>query len=140
MSEKFFLDTNIFLYSFDRDSKQKRVKASRLISEALSTGLGVISHQVIQEFVSVADSKFKNSFSPQKLVLYFEEVLFYLWKSYPDRELFVSAIQIRDKYKLSWWDSLIVAAALATGCRKLYTEDLQHQMEIYTLEVINPFV
>lgn len=138
--ERFFLDTNIVIYSFDKSAPKKQKKAQALLAEALSTGKGIISHQVIQEFVSVADSRFKGIFDHEHLVLYLDEVLFSLWKAYPDREIYLSALEVRKKYGLSWWDSLIVAAALSTDCRTLYSEDLQHGQSISTLRIMNPFV
>ena len=138
--DKFFLDTNIIIYSFDKSSRKKKNISVELIDNALSTGQGVISHQVIQEFVSVAISKFKKNFNAEKLTIFFEEVMFPLWKAYPDREMYISALQIQDKYQLSWWDSLIVASALITGCNKLYTEDLQHGLQCHTLKIINPYL
>ncbi len=136
---RFFIDTNILIYCFDRRYPAKQKKSNELIAEALSSGLGVISHQVIQEFVSVALTKFQKSFNPEQLIAYLDEVLFGLWKSYPSREMYLEAILLQRSYKLSWWDSLVVAAAIETGCSIIFSEDMQHEGRIATVDIINPY-
>ena len=59
MSDRFFIDTNIFVYTFDHVNNNKKAIARSLIQNALSSGEGVISYQVIQEFLNVATRKFK---------------------------------------------------------------------------------
>jgi predicted nucleic acid-binding protein len=138
-SQRFFLDTNIFVYCFDSTASRKKAKSNELVARALSSGAGIISHQVIQEFVSVALTKFRKVFDPARLVVYLDEVLFTLWKAYPSRETYISAVEIQKQHHLSWWDALIVAAALDTGCHLLFSEDLQHGLRIGTLLIQNPF-
>ena len=59
MKDRFFLDTNIIVYSFDSNAVEKQKKARELIAESLSSGNGIISVQVVQEFLNVATKKFK---------------------------------------------------------------------------------
>jgi predicted nucleic acid-binding protein len=139
-SERFFLDTNVLIYCFDLDAALKRKTANELVAHALSSGLGVVSHQVIQEFVSVASLKFRKRFDSDRLILYLDQVLFTLWKVYPSREMYIAAVQIQKHYQVSWWDSLIVAAALDVGCRIIFSEDLQHGLRIETAQILNPFI
>ena len=139
LHERFFIDTNIFVYCFDVGAKEKRRKAIATIDYALSSGLGVISHQVIQEFASVALSKFRSVFSAAKLILYCDEVLFPLWRAYPSRESYLTAIELFDAGALSWWDALIAASAIDCGCLYLVSEDFAAESKIKSLEVVDPF-
>ena len=137
---RFFIDTNIIVYSFDKASPKKHKKSLELVGEGLSSGKGIISHQVIQEFVSVISGKFADMFDTERLVLYLDEVLFSLWKAHPDRDSYLTALQLKQELEISWWDALVVASALASDCKILYTEDLQHNQRIRTLQVVNPFL
>jgi predicted nucleic acid-binding protein len=75
MSDKAFLDTNIFAYSFDHSNSEKRNKASALIKTHLENGSGVISYQVVQEFINVSYRKFKHPMTLSELERYIEDVL-----------------------------------------------------------------
>ncbi|MCK4608895.1 MAG: PIN domain-containing protein [Gammaproteobacteria bacterium] len=135
--ERFFLDTNILIYSFDHSDKIKRNKAQELVSVALSSGLGVISYQVVQEFLNVAGKKFV--FPSAKLRLYFDKVLDPLCEVYPDMKLYRFAVDIKDRFKFSFYDSLIIASAIESDCKVLYSEDLQDGQVLLGLKVKNPF-
>ncbi len=137
--ERCFLDTNILIYCFDHKAPEKRRVSQFLLDKAISSGNGVISHQVIQEFVSVAQSKFKIPLTQSKTVGFLDDCLFPLWKSYPSRELYLSALEIQKSYETSWWDSLVIASALDCECRFLITEDLTHGLAIREMEIVNPF-
>ncbi|MDZ7807998.1 MAG: PIN domain-containing protein [Gracilimonas sp.] len=140
MSDKAFLDTNIFAYSFDRSNKSKRQLASDLIKHQLENGTGVISYQVVQEFINVSYRKFKNPMSLQELERYIEDVFSHLWQVYSSKDLIYSAIGVKEQFKFSFYDSLIIAAALEAGCSTLYSEDLQHKQKIYSVQIIDPFM
>jgi predicted nucleic acid-binding protein len=139
MSAKFFLDTNIFVYSFDTTCQAKQIKAKELIQEALSTNMGVISYQVIQEFLNVASKKFAVALKTTDLRMYFDEILSPLCDIYPSLDFYIFALEIKSQTGFSFYDSLIVATAIKSGCRKLYTEDMQDQRTIMGLKIINPF-
>jgi predicted nucleic acid-binding protein len=139
MKDKFFLDTNIFVYTFDDAHPEKQKKAQELIGEALSKRRGVISYQVVQEFLNVAIKKFAKPFSPIELNLYLDQVLFSLCEIYPSDEFYLFALEIKYYTHFSFYDSLIVAAALKTGCKILYSEDLQDGQNIAGLVIRNPF-
>ncbi|MFP8489259.1 PIN domain-containing protein [Gracilimonas sp. Q87] len=140
MSDKAFLDTNIFAYSFDRSNKSKRQLASDLIKHQLENGTGVISYQVVQEFINVSYRKFKSPMSLQELERYIENVFSHLWQVYSSKDLIYSAIGVKEQFKFSFYDSLIIAAALEAGCSTLYSEDLQHKQNIYSVQIIDPFI
>jgi predicted nucleic acid-binding protein len=126
-------------YPFDTNEPKKQKIAHKLISEALN-GSGIISHQVIQEFVSVASTKFKKPFTLPQLCMYMEEVLFSLWRVSPSRESYITACEVQERYKLSWWDALIVASAIEAQADCIYTEDLQHGQSFGSVLVVNPFI
>lgn len=72
--------------------------------------------------------------------LYVDKVLMFLWDIYPGIELIHSALDVSERWKYSFHDSLIIAAALEASCSILYSEDLQHEQKIYSLQIINPFL
>jgi predicted nucleic acid-binding protein len=139
MSDRAFLDTNIFAYSFDQTAPDKKRIANTLIKEQLEDGSGVISYQVVQEFINVSYRKFSSPMSLRELERYIEDVLSNLWKVYASQDLIYSAIGIKEQFQYSFFDSLIIAAALEAGCSTLYSEDLQHEQKIYSVQIINPF-
>jgi predicted nucleic acid-binding protein len=136
---RFFLDTNVFVYTFDETSPLRKAKARELVEMALTTGLGVISHQVVQEFLNVAGSKFATPLSSADRSRYLEEVLVPLWRVSPSASLYGRALETQERSGYGLYDSLIVAAALTAGCRILYSEDLQSGRRFDALTVTNPF-
>lgn len=137
--EKFFIDTNIFVYSFDDGHLLKQKNAKQLIEHALISSKGVISYQVVQEFINVSSKKFSVPMSSQEQKLFLHKVLMPLCEIYPDKVLYEMAIELSDRYQFSFYDSLIVASALQSDCKILYSEDLQHGQSIFKLKIINPF-
>lgn len=137
---KFFLDTNILVYSFESNSPHKMEIARRLIREAVDLGRGVISYQVIQEFFNVAFRRFSTPMSQGEALLYYSSTLRPLFAVGFSPVLLFRAIRVRDEHQVSWYDSLIFAAALESGCGVLYSEDFQHNAIIEGLRVQNPFL
>jgi predicted nucleic acid-binding protein len=136
----FFLDTNVFVYTFDEGSPVWRARARELVELALTTNLGVVSHQVIQEFLNVATSKFAVPLTPNDCRIYLEKVLAPLWQVSPTVSLYSAALEIQEDSGYGLYDSLIVAAALSAGCGTLYSQDLQHGRRFGSLTIIDPFV
>ena len=138
-ADKFFLDTNILVYSFDPDAPNKAAIAEKLVIRGRSSGLGVISYQVAQEFINVALRRFAATMSAGELERYSLRVLFPLLQIHSSPQLFLHALHLQVRSKLSWYDSLIVAAALQSGCKILFSEDLQDQQRFGDLVIQNPF-
>jgi predicted nucleic acid-binding protein len=136
---RFFLDTNIFVYTFDETSPLRKAKARELVEMALTTGLGVISHQVVQEFLNVSGSKFAVPLSFADRNRYLDQVLVPLWRISPSAALYARALEAQERSGYGFYDSLIVAAALAAGCRILYSEDLQAGRRFDSVTVVDPF-
>jgi predicted nucleic acid-binding protein len=131
-----FLDTNILVYADDLDAGPKRKHAQDLLAEALGSGTGVISTQVLQEFFSISTGKLgvDPAVAKRKVELLGEMDLVRI-----DLELILSAIDLTRLHSFSFWDGLIVRAAATAGCQVLLTEDLQHGQIIDGVRIENPF-
>ena len=135
-----FLDTNIFIYTFDRGAPDKARRANGLVSEALATGAGIISFQVAQEFVAAARKPFQPPMSFEQIERYWHTTLRPLLLVHSSPGLFIRALDLARRDQLPWYDSLIVAAAIQGGCEILYSEDMQHGRCFGDLAVQNPFL
>lgn len=139
MSGRHFLDTNVLVYSFDKNHPEKREGARELIARALRDGSGIISNQVVQEFLNVALHKFVSPFTVGDCGSYLSAVLEPLCQVYPDMDLYRKALEVRHMTAFSFYDSLIVAAAIRGRCARLLTEDMQEGREIEGVTIVNPF-
>ena len=140
MSGRFFLDTNVFAYTFDAQSPAKAKRASQLIRQAVDTGNGIVSYQVVQEFFNLAFRRFQRPMSVAEAEQYLITVFRPLLAVHSSPALYVEAMRISGRYRLSWYDSIVVAAALQSDCDLLYSEDLQHWQMIEGLLIENPFL
>ncbi len=139
MTAKYFLDTNIFVYSFDTRAPKKVKRAQALIHAAITQRSGCISSQVVQEFINVATRKFAHPMSASECREYLSAVLTPLCEIFPSVALYEFALQIMEESKYHYYDALIVAAAIRGGCNILYSEDLQHGRLIHGVTIRNPF-
>ncbi len=139
MSGRFFLDTNIFVYTFDRDAPAKANAALELVREGISTRKGMVSYQVVQQFFSVALGRFASPLSLPEAEHYFATTFRPLLAVNSSPVLFLNALRVKDTYRFSWYDSLIVSAALQGECELLYSEDLQSEQKVQNLRIQNPF-
>jgi predicted nucleic acid-binding protein len=140
MSDRFFLDTNIFVYSFDQGAPLKAGKAEQLIRKALTTRKGIVSYQVVQEFFNVALRRFSQPMRQGDAEQYLATVFRPLLGVHSSPGLYADALRIQAQSGLSWYDSLIVCAAVQARCDFLFTEDLQHGQRFGSLRVQNPFL
>ena len=140
MKDKYFIDTNILVYSFDKSNLQKQQTSKEIVSDALYNHEGCISYQVIQEFINVALQKFDTPLTKDDCIKYVINVLEPLCEVLSSIELYKDALEIKDSWQYSFYDSLIISSALRANCNILYTEDLQHKQGIRDLIIINPFV
>jgi predicted nucleic acid-binding protein len=139
MSDKFFIDTNVFVYSFDPTAKRKQKIAKDLVASALAQNTGIVSYQVIQEFLNVATQKFAQPLTPQDAKQYLAQVLYPLCEVFPTESLYSVALDLSKDTQYSFYDSLILAAAVAGGCKTLYSEDLCHGRTVAGVTIQNPF-
>jgi predicted nucleic acid-binding protein len=139
MSGRFFLDTNIFVYSFDASSPKKAAQAQKLIRNALATGGGIVSYQVVQEFFIVALRRFSKPMSSLDAQQYLSTTFRPLLAVHSSPALYGEALRIGARFELPWYDSLIVASAIEGECGVLYSEDFQDGQQIGSLTLSNPF-
>jgi predicted nucleic acid-binding protein len=140
MSAKAFLDTNILVYTFDGLDLAKRETARTMVGSALRDRTAIISYQVIQEFLNVATRKFATPLTEADSALYLKQVLNPLCEVHSSIDLYEDALDIQERWKYGFYDSLILAASLAGECDLLFTEDLQHGQKIRDITIINPFL
>lgn len=106
----------------------------------MSDNLGIISYQVIQEFINVATKKFLTPLSLNDCRLYLNRVLSPLCEIFPSINLYMAGIELMENTGFSFYDSIIIASALQGGCKTLYSEDMQHERVVLGLMIINPFL
>jgi predicted nucleic acid-binding protein len=140
MNDRFFLDTNIFVYLFDQSAPQKTETADRLISEAIATGKGAISYQVVQEFFNAAFRLFPEPMRLDQSEHFLSSVLRPLWTVHSSPALCIKALHIFERFHVQWYDALIIAGALKGECGILYSEDFQNRQKFDDLEIRNPFL
>jgi len=135
MQDKVFLDTNILLYCYSNDEIEKQ-KISLSILDTTDNLL--ISHQVINELSNVLFKKFKlNAHDIENVILEIDNVLTVISFNITTQ---IKAIRLKEKYKLQFYDALIIATAIENECTILYSEDMQHEQLIDScLTIINPF-
>ena len=138
MSAEAFIDSNVILYLFDETDDAKRGRAESLVYESLERGSGCISYQVVQETLNVVTRKL--GVGAEAALRLLDEVLAPLWSVSPSGALYRQGILLRARYRLSFYDSLIVAAALQAGCSRIYSEDMQHGQRFDAASIVNPFL
>lgn len=138
MSRSFF-DTNVLLYLFDASVPEKKARAQEVFSREAEAGRVVLSTQTLQEFYVNATRKLAE---PLPLEVAAEQVRdFALLPLVRVEEAMILAAAERNRsMAISFWDALIVEAALKAGAKRLLTEDLQHGQQIESLRVENPFL
>lgn len=136
MSDLVFVDTNVFLYAMDASEPRKHTAALEWRSELWKRGLGRTSSQVLQEFYANATQKWPGALNAAR-----DEIRNLMaWRPVSiGPGIMLEGWKIQDRYRFSFWDALIVAAAKACSCRFLLTEDLQHGQTLDSVTVLNPF-
>ena len=132
MRDKVFIDTNVLLYLYDLNSEKKRRAKDILKSNQY------ISTQVLNEFSNISIKKLKLNHEDlsKNLKKIIEKTTVFVFSE----DTILNAIDIREKYKFQYYDSLIIATALENKCTILYSEDMQHgQIIERQLKIINPF-
>ena len=133
MAGRKFLDTNLLIYAFAENSARLDV-AERLVNEG-----GVVSVQVLNELVSALSRKFGFGWSRIRDIV--DSILMTCPNPMPlTLETHRAALRICERYGYSMYDGLIIAAALESGCTRLYSEDMQHGQVIEGLRIENPFL
>ena len=139
MSVEDFIDTNVFVYQLERLDTRKAEIAEHLIRHGIASGTACISSQVVQECLNTAIRKAEIRLTRTEMERYLQSVLAPLLRVQPSLRLYRSSLDIQSHYHLSFYDSLIIAAALEAGCKTLYSEDLTHAQQIEGVTIVNPF-
>ncbi len=134
-----FLDTNVLLYLFDNSVPEKKARAQEVFSEEVEAGRAVLSTQVLQEFYVNATRKLTTPLSPEAAETQVRDFA-RLPLVRVDESMILAAIERSRTISFSFWDALVVEAALRAGATCLLTEDLQHGQRIGGLTVENPFL
>jgi len=138
MNELTFVDTNILVYARDSDQGQKQKTAARRLSELWQERTGRTSVQVLSEYYVTLTRKLRPGLKAEDA---WDDVQALMaWGPQPlDGEMLERASEIERRYRTSWWDATIVAAAHAQSCTDLLTEDFQDGMAFGQVTVRNPF-
>lgn len=134
-----FVDTNILMYSHDTQDAAKHRVAENLLAELWSSGLGVLSTQVLQEFYSAATRKLRPPLTPSEARQVVHDYSDWCHVD-TDPLLIISASLLSERHSINFWDALIVEAALRAGAAELVTEDLPDGRRFGELKVRNPFL
>lgn len=138
MRDKVFIDTNVFVYAALEDNAHARQSKSAInLLKDIKEKEVLISTQVLNEFYNVL---LRHGISDKVIQRKIEDIIAEAGVSIIKIATIKHCWEIRAKYKYSYWDSLMAAAALEGKCKILYTEDMQHGQVIEeTLMIINPF-
>lgn len=138
MSARVFVDTNVLVYAHDTGAGDRHRIARELILRLLRERSGVISIQVIQELCANVRRRAKNPISPAEARRLVEDYLG--WEVVVNRpETILGALDLEQRYGLSFWDSLIVQSAKTANAAVLVSEDLSAGQTYDSVEVVNPF-
>ena len=136
-AERAFLDTNVLVYVFDHDEPEKAQLAKELLEQAKSDELA-LSAQVLGEFYVTVTRKLKRPLEAP-LAAQAIEWLSQLQVVALDSALVKAGAEISRSSQISYWDGLIVASAVASGCTRVLTEDLNAGQVIGGVRIENPF-
>ena len=137
MTDLVFVDSNILVYARDVDAGVKQMKAAAWMEHLWRKRTGRLSVQVLQEFYVNVTRKLKVPLTPDLARTEIRNLM--AWNPVQiGGEVLESAFAIEDRYRISFWDSLIVAAAAIAGCSTILSEDLQHGQTLEGVRVTNP--
>ena len=133
-----FVDTNVLVYAEDKDEKARHPIARAIVAELWGSREGVVSVQVLQEFFVTTTRKIKHPLSATKALEIVREYL--TWRVIDNTgALLTAAVELHEKASLSFWDAMVVQAAINAGCDRLYSEDLNDGQRFGAVKVVNPF-
>jgi len=139
MTVKVFVDTNVLVYAYDRGAGSRHERAQSLLEKLWKEGNGILSTQVLQEFYVNVRRKAKRPVSIEQAKSLISDYL--SWDPIVnDGATMLEAIDVEQRYQLSFWDSLIVVAAQKGGASVLFSEDFNHGQKFGSLVVQNPYI
>lgn len=133
-----FVDTNVLVYAEDGAAGRKQELAKRLVIDLWNERDGVLSVQVLQELYVTLTRKVGRPLAAAKALAIIEEYL--AWVVVENTTgLLVDAVRLQERSRISFWDALVVQAAVEAGCDRLYSEDLNAGQRFGSVLVVNPF-
>jgi predicted nucleic acid-binding protein len=139
MPDKYFVDTNILIYAHDRSTGLKHERARQLVERLWVSGQGVLSTQVLQELCVNLRRKIARPLPVDEVRSLIQDYL--SWEIVVNTPASVlQALEIEVRYKISFWDALVVQAAESSGAAILYSEDLATGQKYGPLQVVNPLM
>ena len=134
-----FVDTNVILYTFDPRYPDKQARARDWLRVCWLRRCGRVNSQVMHEFYANARGRFSKAVSVEEARA--EVRRYQQWKPWQvDHATVETAWALESRYRISYWDGLMVASAQHMGCSWLLTEDLQHGQTMEPLRILNPFL
>lgn len=137
MNGRSFVDSNVLIYAYDVDAKRKHTVANQLLVELWQTRTGVLSLQVLQEFYVNVTRKIPAPLSKSAARMAISRYVPWCVAVTAGEVLYAS--EIEERFRISFWDALIVAAALKCGADRIITEDLSQGQMIAGIRIENPF-
>lgn len=138
MKGRSFVDTNILIYAHDLDAGAKHERAAAVVRQTWEEECGMLSTQVLQEFYVNVTRKIPSPISAAKARGILSNYL--AWQiEVNGPSTILRASEIEERYQLTFWDSMIVAAAAQGGAERILTEDLNHGQVIEGVKIENPF-
>jgi predicted nucleic acid-binding protein len=131
-----FVDTNVFIYAHDRSAGRKHSVATDLLARLWEEHSGAVSIQVLVEFYAATNKRGLKVREAEAVISDLET-----WTLHrPDHAGVIRAISLLRRYKVSWWDALVIDSANELGCAVLWTEDLNHGQRYGGVTARNPFL
>ncbi len=133
-----FLDTNILVYAHDKSAGDKHQQAKDLVQKLWDSGTGCLSIQVLQEFYVTVTRKVAQPLDVELAVRIVEDLAY--WKIYaPDTKDVLGAIDLQQRYMISFWDAMIIWSAAQLRCQIIWSEDLNPGQTYEGVQLLNPF-
>jgi predicted nucleic acid-binding protein len=133
-----FVDTNVLIYAHDLSAGEKQIRARDLIRELWQSGEGCLSIQVLQEFYVNVTQKVARPLAPEEAGQIVADLA--AWQVHrPGVEDLLDAIRLQERYRISFWDAMIVASAAQMDCQTIWSEDLNPGQAYGQVTVLNPF-
>ncbi len=138
MRDRVFFDTNVLVYAHDTGAPEKKERSRSLLFQSMRDNTGVVSPQVLGEFFVTVTQKIKKPISASHAKMEIE-LLSVMATVDLDASLVREAVDCKIQWQLSYWDALIIAAAMRAGCTTIYSEDLSNGRTYGTVTVQNPY-
>lgn len=133
-----FVDTNVLVYAHDRSAGAKHVRAKALLEELWESRAGRLSIQVLQEFYVTVTRKVAQPLTPPEAARIIADLSTWIVHS-PSTQNVLEAINLQDRYSVSFWDAMILVSATQMRCKTVWSEDLNSGQSYGGVQVINPF-